>query len=348
MPKAINYLSLFIFTLLTFAINAQKDHSLKVLQFNIWQEGTVVPDGFDGIIAEIIRTEADLIALSEVRNYNTKSLADRLVNALSKKGHTYYSERSEDSGILSKYPILSQSALYPLNNDHGSITKAIIKIEDTEIAFYSAHLDYLNCSSYLPRGYDSSTWNKLDNIVTDSLIIATDNLKSMRDEAIGAFITDALNEKEIGRLVILGGDLNEPSFLDWTKSTKNLYDHNGVVMPWHNTLALDRAGFIDAYRNIYPDPVTHPGFTFPADTPLVPIEKLAWAPDADDRERIDYIFYLPSDILELTDIKIIGPKGSIIRNQRKLETSEDPIETPEGIWPTDHKSVLAVFNLYNR
>lgn len=330
---------------ITFSCVAQKEQPLKVLQFNIWQEGTIVPGGFNAIIDEVIRTDADLIALSEVRNYNDKSLAERLVKALAEKGLTYYSERSEDSGILSRYPIISQSAVYPLENDQGSITKAVIKVKNTEIAFYSAHLDYKHCSIYLPRGYDSSTWKKLDHIVTDSLTIATDNLASKRDEAISAFITDALNEKSLGRLVILGGDLNEASFLDWTENTKDLFDHNGVVMPWHNSLELDKAGFIDAYRKIYPDPVSHPGFTFPADTPLVPIEKLAWAPDADDRDRIDYIFYFPSDKLELKDVKIIGPKGSIVRNKRQLETSEDPIDTPDGIWPTDHKNVLAVFKL---
>lgn len=338
-------LFILFFMYFTFCCVAQQEQSLKVLQFNIWQEGTIVPDGFDAIIDEVIRTDADLIALSEVRNYDNKSLAERLVTALEKRGHTYYSERSEDSGILSRYPILSQTAVFPVKNDQGSITKAVLKIESAEIAFYSAHLDYRHCSIYLPRGYDSSTWKKLDTIVTDSLTIATDNLASMRDEAVSAFIADAMVEKSQGRLVILGGDLNEASFLDWTATTKDLYDHNGVVMPWHNTLELDKAGFIDAYRKLFPDPVSHPGFTFPADTPLVPLEKLAWAPDADDRDRIDYIFYWPSENLELIDVKIIGPKGSIVRNKRQLETSDDPIETPEGIWPTDHKNVMAVFKL---
>lgn len=345
MFKNIYCLSFYLFIAFTFSCTSQEETKLKVLQFNIWQEGTIVPGGFDAIIDEVIRTDADLIALSEVRNYDDKSLADRLVKALSEKGQTYYSERSEDSGILSRYPILSQTAVYPLNNDQGSVTKAIIKVKNNEIVFYSAHLDYRHCSLYLPRGYHSSTWEKLDAIVTDSLTIATDNLASMRDEAISALITDALNEKLLDRLVIFGGDLNEPSFLDWTEATKDLYDHNGVVMPWHNTLDLHKAGFIDTYREIYPNPVTHPGFTFPADTPLVPIDKLAWAPDADDRDRIDYIFYLPSDKLKLMDAKVIGPQGSIVRNKRVLETSDDPIETPEGIWPTDHKNVLAVFEM---
>lgn len=344
MFKTVSY-CYFVFMASICFCTAQNEQPLTVLQFNIWQEGTVVPGGFEAIINEVIRSDADLIALSEVRNYNDKSLAERLVQRLAEKGQTYYSERSEDTGILSKYPILSQTAVYPLENDHGSITKAIIRVKNNEIAFYSAHLDYRNCSLYLPRGYDGSTWEKLDRPITDSLTIATDNLASMRDEAISAFITDAKAEKALGRLVILGGDLNEPSFLDWTKSTKDLYDHHGVVMPWNNTLQLDNAGFKDAYRIIYPDPITHPGFTFPADTPLVPIEKLAWAPEADDRDRIDYIFYLPSDDLKLKRIKIIGPKGSIVRNKRVLETSEDPIETPDGIWPTDHKAILATFGM---
>ncbi|NKI26926.1 endonuclease/exonuclease/phosphatase family protein [Arenibacter sp. 6A1] len=318
---------------------------LKVLQFNIWQEGTVVPGGFDAIINEVIRTEADLIALSEVRNYKNRTLSKRLVSALKKKGYQFYSKHSEDSGILSRYPIVSQEAIYPLQKDQGSITKAIIDVGAVQVAFYSGHLDYRNCSSYLPRGYHSSTWAKLDAIVTDSLTIAQDNLDSKRDEAIQSFIQDALKESKQGRIVIFGGDFNEPSYLDWTEATKNSFDHQGVVMEWHNTLALNKAGFIDAYRQIYPNPMTHPGFTFPADNPLVPLDRLAWAPDADERERIDYIFYFPTRNLSLNAIKIIGPKGSIRNNQRMQEVTEDPIEEPQGVWPTDHKALLATFML---
>ncbi|MGC1633734.1 MAG: hypothetical protein WA749_16610 [Gelidibacter sp.] len=79
----------------------------------------------------------------------------------------------------------------------------------------------------------------------------------------------------------------------------------------------------------------------------MPIEQLIWAPDTDERARIDYIFYLPSDDLALKVITISGPKGSIVRNKRRLKTSKNPIETPEGIWPTDYKSVLAVFKITN-
>jgi hypothetical protein len=143
-----------------------------------------VAGGFDAVIDEIIRLNADLIALSEVRNYNGKSLDKRLVGALKEKGFEFYAQRSEDTGILSRFPILSQTAIYPLKNDQGSITKAVINVMGQEVAFYSAHLDYRNCSLYLPRGYDGSSWEKLPRVVTDTTLIAKDNLQSKRDEAI--------------------------------------------------------------------------------------------------------------------------------------------------------------------
>ena len=35
--------------------------------------------------------------------------------------------------------------------------------------------------------------------------------------------------------VIVAGDFNECSHLDWTEATKDLCGHNGVVMPWKNS-----------------------------------------------------------------------------------------------------------------
>jgi len=40
-------------------------------------------------------------------------------------------------------------------------------------------------------------------------------------------IKDARKEK--GNIILLGGDFNEPSHLDWKENTKNLWDHNGTV-----------------------------------------------------------------------------------------------------------------------
>lgn len=46
-----------------------KEKEFTVLQWNIWQEGTVIPGGYDAIVNEIARLRPDFVTLSEVRNY---------------------------------------------------------------------------------------------------------------------------------------------------------------------------------------------------------------------------------------------------------------------------------------
>lgn len=296
------------------------------------------------MVDEIINTEADLIALSEVRNYKDQSLAERLVNAMAEKGYTYYSERSEGSGILSRFPILSQKALYPLKNDQGSITKAMIEAPSGPIAFYSAHLDYTHYACYLTRGYDGITWKRLSAPILDVDTILEQNEQSKRDEAIDVFIIDALEEHKKGNTVLLAGDFNEPSHLDWGESSKDLFDHNGTVVPWQNSIKLIENGFLYTYRTKYPDPVTHPGLTWAANNTDVQLAKLVWTPEADDRDRIDFIYYFPNEQLTLEDVTIVGPVGSIAKGKR-IETNhgQDKFLAPKGIWPSDHKAVLATF-----
>ena len=55
--------------------NEQKTE-FTVLQWNIWQEGTMVPGGYDAIVDEIERL------FSEVRNYHGTRFCDRIVASL--------------------------------------------------------------------------------------------------------------------------------------------------------------------------------------------------------------------------------------------------------------------------
>lgn len=324
--------------------SCQKTETVKVLQFNIWQEGTVVENGFNAVADEIVRSDADFVTLSEVRNYHNTRFCDRIVEALKERGQTYYSFYTEDSGLLSRYPITDSSTVYPLNDDRGSIYRLVAKKGNQEFAVYTAHLDYRNCAYYDARGYDGNNWEKIEPVSDlDSILVL--NRASVRDDAIARFVSTAEKDKAAGRIVILGGDFNEPSHLDWTEATKDMRDHYGLVVLWDVSVILEKAGYKDAYREKYPDPVTHPGFTCPADCPDIDLKKLVWSPEADDRDRIDFIMYSPFEGLTLTDMTIVGPKGDILRGERATEKTADPIIAPLGTWPTDHKAVLATFQL---
>lgn len=320
--------------------NATKE--FKVMQFNIWQEGTVVPGGYEALVSQIIQADADFVTLSEVRNYNDTRFCDRITESLKDSGYVYYSFLSEDSGLISRYPIKESNTIYPLNNDEGSAYRALIDMDGQEVALYTCHLDYRHCTYYDVYGYSGTTWQKREPLLDIDSILA-DNVESKRDDAMKAIIAAALADRKEGRLVFIGGDYNEPSHLDWTEETKDMYNHQGLVIPWTVATLLDENGFIDTYREIYPNPVTHPGFTFPSANPYVDIKKLLWAAESDERERVDYIHYAPNPNLKLNNIIIWGPKESIKEGQVVIEESEDVFKIGHGIWPTDHKAVLATF-----
>ena len=333
---------LFTFLLLcTLSVSSKKAGEFTVLQWNIWQEGTSVPGGYEAIINEIVRLKPDFVTFSEVRNYKNSNFSARVLSSLREKGMTYYSFYSYDSGLLSKHPITDSLTVFPEKEDHGSIYRLLSTVNGHKEAIYTAHLDYLDCAYYNVRGYDGSTWKEIARPRTVEEVLKV-NTDSQRDDAILLFIEQARKDMAEGYSIILGGDFNEPSHRDWVEANKNLYDHNGMVIPWTVTTLLEDAGFIDSYREIYPNPLTHPGFTYPSDNPLKTPEKLTWAPKADERDRIDFIFYQGKG-LQAEKAVIFGPKGSIVRSQRVEETSKDQFLTPKNVWPTDHKGLLVTF-----
>ena len=323
---------------------AAQQKSFTVLQWNIWQEGTVVEGGYDAIVNEIVRLKPDFVTFSEVRNYHNTRFCDRIVKSLAERGETYYSFLSYDTGLLSKHEITDSTVVYPLKDDHGTVHRMITSINDQEFAIYTAHLDYLSDAYYNVRGYDGSTWKEIP-IPTTVAEVLNYNDASKRDDGIRAFIKQAKEDINANRVVILGGDFNEPSHLDWTRETKDLYDHNGLIIPWTVTLELDNAGYIDTYRTLYPNVLKYPGFTFPSDNPLIPTKKLTWAPKSDERDRIDYIFYYPHPKIELKNAVIFGPTKSIVKNERVEEEGKDRFILPLDVWPTDHKGLLVTFKL---
>lgn len=332
-----------IILVLSFPLNslAGQYGRFTVLQWNIWQEGTIVPGGYEAIVDGIAKLKPDFVTLSEVRNYHGTNFTARLIRSLKKRGLQYYSFRSDDSGVLSRYPLTDSIVIVPLDNDHGSVYKLTTRLGHRKLCVYTCHLDYLNDTYYEVRGYDGNTFCPMPPL-TDRAEILRRNALSRREDAIRRFIKDALYEIDNGAMVVLGGDFNEPSHLDWTERSSHLYDRHGVAIEWPCTKMLETAGFLDAWRVCYPNELHHPGFTFPADNAAMPVERLTWAPNSDERERIDYLFYQGVD-MRVCKIRLFGPKGCIAISRRLPSKCRDRFIKPQGVWPSDHKAIFATF-----
>lgn len=312
---------------------------LNVLTFNVWHGGTQVADGAQQIADVIQQTDADVTFLPEVGQ------APQQVAALLGYQHL----TATDTGIVSRYPIVSTDTV-------GTWwSKAVIDVNGTDVVVYGGHLEYRWYTTYLPRGYGGeihgdwppgwNTWNKLDAPVTDVDAILAANVQSGRPATAADLVADIASEREAGRIAVVGGDFNEPPSQDWTAATADLFDHNGVVIPWQTTQTLLDGGLVDAFRTVHPDPAANPGFTWPSDNALFPTSSLTWAPEADERDRIDYIFATPDERLTIDGASVVGPQSTIVRNERVVDDSADEIFTPDAVWPSDHKAVLANFSI---
>jgi len=76
--------------------------------------------------------------------------------------------------------------------------------------------------------------------------------------------------------IIIGGDFNEPSHLDWIHGQDNI----PFCIKFPSTKLITEFGFIDTFRYIYPNPIKHKGYTWPDRIPEYKHR----------HDRIDYIF----------------------------------------------------------
>jgi endonuclease/exonuclease/phosphatase family metal-dependent hydrolase len=334
------FLSLLFLPAFTLTLTAQD--TIRLMSFNIWQEGTSVTNGLEKIRDVIITIDPDVVCFAEVRNYNGEDWTTKIVNALAAEGHTYQGHfYGGDVSLISKYPLLSGKVVY---NGNGSVVNYRLEAPSTEIVVGCAHLDYTYYACYLPRGYHggSPDWSMIDDgsgnpdPVTNVEDILGYNLSSKRDEQVAAFL-NAVEDDTVP--VFLMGDFNEPSWLDWTSKTGTMFDHHGVVIVWQNTKALADSGFTDAFREVFPDEVRNPGITWPSFA--TGKGSTSWTPKADERDRIDFIFY-KGERLTAAEAALVGPRASYAYNITDTTyTSHEAFLAGDLPWPSDHKAVYA-------
>ncbi|MET7392216.1 endonuclease/exonuclease/phosphatase family protein [Dactylosporangium sp. NPDC005572] len=111
--------------------------------------------------------------------------------------------------------------------------------------------------------------------------------------------------------VLLTGDFNSPSHLDWTPAVAKVRPEVRYPVRWPASAALAGAGLVDTFREAHPDPVRDPGFTW---TP--------GSPESDPHEvhdRIDWVLRA-------------GPSRTI---------ASEVVAAGRSPYPTDHRGVVS-------
>lgn len=238
--------------------------TLKVMSWNIWHAGHVEEYG-DKSCADIIgimkASKADVIMVIE-----TYGASDKIADSLG----FYHRLISDNLSVYSRFPIV-RTFSFPDRISTFNFGGVEIDMNGRRIRVFDTWLHYLPDARLAPVDKGESEILAWDNAGTrdDEIRVILDILKPYLDES-----------DEIP--VIMGGDFNIHSHLDWTDDTKDMYRHGGAVVGWTVSKEMEKAGFRDSFREANPDPAENIGTTWMAE-----VDSMA-SPIRND--RIDFIY----------------------------------------------------------
>lgn len=228
--------------------------SISVLSWNLWFGGLMMADGQTKQMNFLREQAADIICLQESVHIAPTVLADELGYGLAQQG--------SDTAILSRYPtqlLATETAPFA--------TAAFVKLPSGPVLVWSVHLEHSDYGPYRTQDLE----HHADQVFGQAG-------EQLRDQQIAAVLheTERLTADSANSIpVIISGDFNVPSPLDW----------NGVTRPqaaWPATSRMETAGYTDAFRAIHPDPVAAPGLTWSQIHTL----------EDEPRDRIDFVYTL--------------------------------------------------------
>jgi endonuclease/exonuclease/phosphatase family metal-dependent hydrolase len=265
---------------------------LRLLQLNIEYGGTGVD--FAAVIAVINTSEASVVALQEG--------CGQVAEVAAQLGWPFFDVRTQ---VVSKVPLLD-----PPSPKAGVV---LVEVEPGRVvAMANVHPA---SRAYGP--FRLAKGERLRRVLRRERRLRVAELQPSIDAA-----TALMSE---GVPVVLLGDFNAPSHLDWTDAAVGALPQVTQPVRWPTSIAMEQAGLVDAYRAAFPDPVTHPGLTWPAERPFV--DGYNPAADGQTSDRIDFMHVSPD--ITVKSIQIVGEQDSPF-----TDMSVSP-------WPTDHRGLLA-------
>src|SRR5699024_7103118 len=155
---------------------------------------------------------------------------------------------------------------------------------------------------------DDSVWDASHGLPrrhTDAEVIGTD--LERREEMATTILEEWVPSfVKPGEPVIMGGDFNTLSHLDWTQSFADAPGHGGLVLDWPVMRRYEDAGYTDVFRTVHPDAGRYPGATWS------PVSGTGLAPG-----RIDYVLIKGNGITPLagrSDIRRLEDHRDFIRD----------------------------------
>lgn len=282
---------------------------LRVMSLNLWLGGAQIDDALSKQVALVEKHKPDIIGLQETSGHAAEDLAAEL-------GWHHY-QSGESVGVVSRFRITAETG-----TTSAAAGVRVEYAEGRELELWSAHLGYDPYGPY-DACFDGMEVEEIFEREADSGRVpqAEELAKELAPKAERA-------EAAGGVPLLLVGDFNSPSHLDWTEETRDEHCGYGPV-EWPTTKIVEDAGLNDTFRIANPDPADVPGTTW---SPLYPFHE-GDSGEVEPQDRIDYVTYA-GDALTVQDSSAL------------VDGDPEPVPHHAGNeWPTDHAAVLTTFTV---
>jgi exonuclease III len=300
--------------------------TMRVLVWNVLNGGNSVVDGAEKALAVIRDSGADLVLMQE--SYDIDGERPLLGAWLAEQlGWNQWQADSPHLCILTRFDIAERFTHEPWH----AVGARLVDDQGRDFIAWSIWLDY--------RDYITTKLRDTPDI-TDGDLLESEFVRSQRLPQAQRIIAklDAVGHLDLSIPLLVGGDWNTPSHLDWTTDTARTYKRRRALdLPV--SLAMADAGFVDSYRTVHPNPVQRPGITWS------PMYRTSGGKDQ-GFERIDRLYIHDSDAAN--DGEGEGEAGD--KTRWKLEPvagqvypiawEDDTIPVPDRQFPSDHGAVL--------
>ena len=269
--------------------------ALKVMTFNVEYGGDTVD--FAKVAEAIEKAGPDVIGLEEAET-NTGRIAEAT-------GYAYWSNAMQ---VVSRYPLLEPP--------EAEGQYLYVEVQPGRcVALANVHLP-----SDDPGPQAIRRGAPVDEI------IAAENAVRLPYIQTSLEVLPPLAQQGIP--VFLIGDFNAPSWRDYTEDVVGTRDYVEYVVEWPVSEAVEAAGFVDAWRAVYPDPLESLGLSWWAARPRV--EGYNPGPNT-PQDRIDFVY--SAGPAKAKAAQLAGEKGG-----PEVTFEVEP-------WGSDHRAVMATFDV---
>ena len=267
---------------------------LRVMSFNIeWGGGNV---SFAKVAEAIRAADADIVGVQEPEA-NLERLAGDLGWHFDRRNH-----------VISKYPLVD-----PPGGD-GRFLYVEVAPGDV-VAMASVHL---------PSDPYGPDWLRAGRQPAEVLALE----RRLRLPQIEPVLAALAPVHRRGVPVFLVGDFNAPPHTDVIPAAAGEFPEGALELAWPVSRAAAASGLRDSWREVHPDPVAAPGFTWWAARPRIEDYNPS---DPTDQARIDLVWFAGE--ATVLDSQLVGEQGA-----RGVDISIAP-------WPSDHRAVVSEFKV---